>query len=92
MMADYDHMGLAVPKMDDDAPADMSTVCSDTDVTKALTLTTMVAVTAMGTTLTSKPSYNLWHNYEYKCRQQQMYWGHSRPKNYFKTGRFTVAC
>ena len=47
-MADYDTMGFAVPKMDDDSPADMSTVFSDTDVTKALHLTMMVAVTAMG--------------------------------------------
>ena len=33
-MADYDPVGLAVPKMDDDSPADMSTVFSDADVTK----------------------------------------------------------
>ena len=45
-MADYDPMGLAVSKMDDDSPADMSTVFSDTDVTKASTSTMMVTVTA----------------------------------------------
>ena len=52
-MAEYDPMGLAVPKMDDDSPADMSTVFSDTNVTKASISTMMVTVTAMETTLTS---------------------------------------
>ena len=51
-MAEYDPMGLAVLKMDDDSPADMSTVFSDTDVTKASTSTVMVTVTTMETTLT----------------------------------------
>ena len=46
-MAAYDPMGLAVPKMDGHSPADMSTVISDTDVTKASTLTMMVTVTTM---------------------------------------------
>ena len=32
-MADYDPMGLAHPKMDDNSPADLSTVFSDTDIT-----------------------------------------------------------
>ena len=54
-MADYDPMGLAVPKMDADSPADMSAVFNDTDVTKTLTLTVMVTVTNMGTTLTPTP-------------------------------------
>ena len=52
MMADYDPLGLAVPKMDDDSPADMSTVFSDTDVNKTLTSTMMVIVAAMGSTPT----------------------------------------
>ena len=55
-MANYDPMGLAVPKMDDDSPADMSTVFSDTDVTKASTLTTMVTVTTMGYNSGTNPS------------------------------------
>ena len=50
MMADYDPRDLAVPKMDDDSPADMSTVFSNTDVTEALSSAMMVAVTAMGAT------------------------------------------
>ena len=54
-MADYDPMGLAVPKMDDDSLADMSTVFSDTDVTKALTLTIMVTFITLETTLTPTP-------------------------------------
>ena len=54
-MADYDLMGLAVPKMDDDSPADASTVFSNTDVKKDLTSTMMVTVTAMGTTPTPTP-------------------------------------
>ena len=54
-MAEYDPVGLAVPKMDDDSPADMSTVFSDTDVTKASTSTMMVTVTAIKTTLTQTP-------------------------------------
>ena len=48
-------MGLVVPEMDDDSPADMSTVFSDTDVMEALTLTVMVTVTTMATTLTPTP-------------------------------------
>ena len=55
MMAEYDPVGLAVPKMDDDSPTDMSAVFSDTDVTKASTSTTMVTVTTMETTLTPTP-------------------------------------
>ena len=55
MMTDYDPMGLGVPKMDDDSPADMSTVFNDRDVTEALTLIMMVSVTAMGTTPTPTP-------------------------------------
>ena len=54
-MADNDPMGLAVKKMDDDSPADMSTVFNDPDVTKVLTLTMIVTVTAMGTTPTPTP-------------------------------------
>ena len=54
-MADYDPVGLAVPKMDDVSPADMSTVFNDTDVTEALNLTVIVTVTAMGTILTPTP-------------------------------------
>ena len=54
-MADYDPMGIAVPKMDDNSPADMSTVSNDMDVTEALTSTTMVMVNIMGTTLTPMP-------------------------------------
>ena len=49
-LADY-----AVPKVDDDSPADMPTVFSDTDVTKVLTLTMMVTVTTLETTLTPTP-------------------------------------
>ena len=64
MMAEYDPMNLAVPKMDDNSPANMSTVFNDTEVTKTVTLTMMVAPTTMGTTLT----YNLWPNFKYKCR------------------------
>ena len=41
--------------MDDDSQADISTVFSDTDVTKASTLTMMVTVTTMGTTPTATP-------------------------------------
>ena len=48
MMADHDLMGLAVPKMDDDSPANMSTVFSDTDVTEALTLTMMGTINFYG--------------------------------------------
>ena len=48
-MAEYD---IAVQKMDDDLPADMSIVFNDTDVTEALTSTMMVTSTAMGPTLT----------------------------------------
>ena len=48
-------MGLEVPKMDDESPADMSTILNDTDVSKALTSTMMVTVTTMGTTLTPAP-------------------------------------
>ena len=55
-MADYDPMGPAVQKMDDDSPADMSTVFNNTDVTEALTSTMMITVTIMGTTLTSTPA------------------------------------
>ena len=51
-MVVYEPMGFAVPKMDDDSPADMSAVFNDTDVTKASTLTMMVAVTTMGSTST----------------------------------------
>ena len=54
-MAEYDPMGLAVLKMDDDSPADIYTVFSDTDVTKASTLTMMVTVTTIKTTLTPAP-------------------------------------
>ena len=54
-MAGYDPMGLAVPMMDDDSPADMSTVFSDTDVTKSSTSTMTVTVTTIGTTLTPTP-------------------------------------
>ena len=46
---------LQSPKMDDDLPAYMPTVFSDTDVTKALTSTMNVTVTAMGNTLTPTP-------------------------------------
>ena len=55
MVAEYDPMGLAVPKMNDDSPVDMSTVFSDTDVTKASTSTMMVTVTTMETTPTPTP-------------------------------------
>ena len=55
MMADYDPMGLAVPTMDDDSPADMSTVFIDTDVNKVLTSRMMVTVATMGTTPTPTP-------------------------------------
>ena len=55
-MADYDPMGLAVPKMDDDSPADRSTVFNATYVTEALTLTMMVTVTTMGTIPTPTPA------------------------------------
>ena len=48
-------MVLAVQKTDDDLPADMSTVFSDTDITEALTSTMMATVTAMGATLTPTP-------------------------------------
>ena len=71
-MAIYNPTGLAVPKMDDDSPADMSTVFSDTDVTEASTLTMMVTDITMENTDTN-PSYNPWHNSKYKCRWQQMY-------------------
>ena len=54
-MAEYDPMGLAVPKMDDDSPADMSTVFSDTGVTKVSISTTTVTVTTVETTLTPTP-------------------------------------
>ena len=54
-MAEYYPIGLEVPKMDDDLPADMSTVFSDTDVTEASTLTIIVTVTTMETTLTPTP-------------------------------------
>ena len=52
-MADYDPMGLAVQRMDDDSPADMFTVFNDTNVTETLTSTMMVAVTTMRTTMTT---------------------------------------
>ena len=55
MMAKYDPMGLAVPKMDDDSQDDMSTVLGDTDVTEASTATMMVTVTALETTPTPFP-------------------------------------
>ena len=55
-MSDYDPMGHEVPKMDDDWPADMSTVFNDTDITETLTLTTIVAVTTMKNTLTPTPA------------------------------------
>ena len=51
-MAEYDPMALAVPKIDDDSPADMFIVFSDTDVTEASTLTTVVLVTTMETRTT----------------------------------------
>ena len=54
-MADYDPMSLAAPKMNDDSPADMSTVFSDTDVTEASTSTMMVTVATMETMLTPTP-------------------------------------
>ena len=54
-MAEYDPINLPVPKMDSDSPADMSTVFSDTDVTKTSTLTRIVTVTTMETTPTSTP-------------------------------------
>ena len=65
MMADYDPMGLAVPKMDDDSPADMSTVFSDTDVTETLTSTMMVSY-HYGNYTDTNPSYNLWQNAKYE--------------------------
>ena len=55
MMAEYDPVGLAVPKMNDDSPAEMSTVFSDTNVSEASTLTMMVTITAMGTTPAPTP-------------------------------------
>ena len=45
-------MGFAVPKMDDASPVNVSTVLNDTDITEALTSTTMVTVTTTGTTPT----------------------------------------
>ena len=54
-MADYDPMDFAVPKMDDDSPADMSTVFNDIDVTEVSTLTMMVTVATIGTTRTPTP-------------------------------------
>ena len=51
-------MGLAVPMMDDDLAADMSTVFSDTDVAKAPSSTIMVVVTNMETILTLTPATN----------------------------------
>ena len=66
MIADYNPMGLAVPRMDDDLPSDMSTVFSDTDVTKALTSTMMLSK-CYGNYTDTKPSYYLWHNSKYKC-------------------------
>ena len=54
-MADYDPKGLAVPKMDDDSPADMPTVFNNSDVTQALTSRMMVTIITMGTTLTTTP-------------------------------------
>ena len=35
VMAEYDPMGLAVPKMDDNSSADISTVFNDTDSPKS---------------------------------------------------------
>ena len=55
MIAEYDPMGPAVPKMDDDSPADMSTVYSGTNVIKASTSTMRVTVTTIETTLTPTP-------------------------------------
>ena len=55
MMAEYNPMGLAVPKMDDNSPADMSTFFSDTAVSKASTFAIMITVTSKETTLTPTP-------------------------------------
>ena len=52
MLANPDPLGLAVPKMNDNSPADMSTLFNDIDVAEALTSTMMVTVTTMGTTPT----------------------------------------
>ena len=71
-MAVYDPMGLGIPKMDDDSPADMSTVFNDADVTEASASTMMVAVTAIGTTLTPALVTTCGTTLKYKCRWQQM--------------------
>ena len=85
MIADYDPMGLAIPKMDDDSPADMSTVFSDTDVTEALTSTKMVTVTTIGTTLTPTPVKTCGIIPSTSVDGSRCTEGCSRLKNYVKT-------